>query len=321
MTSSADFTTQIDHNRDTASDQQAYDQALAQNGRTFHWARHFLGKSHGANAARLYAFCRLLDDLADGDLPDGARRLDTISDDLAALSEGQSRRPADPDMAAFAPFMHAQNLPPLALRHLIDGLLFDQGNVALENEAELITYGYQVAGTVGLMMCPVLSCDDPVAKDFAIDLGIAMQLTNIARDVLEDAKMGRRYLPSEWSDGLSPSTIADGAAHDDPHIIQTIKTAIDRTLTLAEAYYQSGLVGLSFLPRRASFAIGIAAHCYRQIGVQLQRHDLNWHHGRTVTSAATKAVVSLRAVPLIGPRTRPISHDDSLHKALKGYAK
>jgi len=313
MTSSADI---AQHNH-----QQAYDRALAQNGRTFHWARHFLGKKHGANGARLYAFCRLLDDLADGDLPNGAMRLATISDDLTALSQTKGHRPADPDMAAFAPFMQAQNLPPLAMRHLIDGLLFDQASVALASEAELITYGYQVAGTVGLMMCPILSCDEPLATDFAIDLGIAMQLTNIARDVLEDAKMGRRYLPAQWSDGLLPSDIVDGAANHDPQIIHSIKDALNATLTLADRYYQSGLSGLSFLPRRASLAIGIAAHCYRQIGVQLRANDLNWHHGRTVTSTATKAFISLRAAPLIVSRTCPTHHDDSLHKALKGYAK
>ena len=321
MTSSTDIAQQINHDHEQASDQQAYDQALAQNGRTFHWARHFLGKQHGANAARLYAFCRLLDDLADGDLPDGATRLATISDDLNALSLGQQHRPADPDMAAFAPFMKAQNLPPLALRHLIEGLLFDQGEVALTSQDELITYGYQVAGTVGLMMCPVLSCDEPLAQDFAIDLGIAMQLTNIARDVLEDAKMGRRYLPAQWSEGLSPSAIADGAAHHNPAIIQPIKAAIARTLTLADRYYESGLIGLSFLPKRASFAIGVAAHCYRQIGVQLQANNLNWHQGRTVTSAPTKGFASLRAVPLILPRARPTRHEAHLHHALEGYAK
>ena len=223
--------------RQNPSHQQSYDDALAQNGRTFHWARRFLGKTHGANGARLYAFCRLLDDLADGDLPNGKARLATISDDLKALSQrSPSANPSasDPAMADFAPFMTERGLPASALRHLIDGLLFDQGHVALESEDDLVKYGYQVAGTVGLMMCPILSCYEARATDYAIDLGIAMQLTNIARDVLEDAQMGRRYLPGEWVGNMSAGQIANAAATTDTAAIARVADGISRTLALAE---------------------------------------------------------------------------------------
>lgn len=301
--------------------QSRYEASLAQNGRTFHWARRFLGQGHGANAAQLYAFCRLLDDLADGDLPNGSQRLHVIASDLARYDKDPSASLSDPDMVLFAPFMHKSQISSIALKHLIDGLLFDQGLVRLPDEASLITYGYQVAGTVGMMMCPVLSCHDPLAYDFAIDLGIAMQLTNIARDVYEDAKMGRRYLPGNWLDNLTPDEIAKGASAHDEEIINIVKAAIQKTLHLADSYYRSGLSGLPFLPKRAQIAIAIAAHSYRQIGVQLQAHNLNWHEGRTVTSTLTKARVSLKAIPYILPQTKPTSHDASLHYALQGYAK
>ena len=77
----------------------------------------------------------------------------------------------------------------------------------IKEETDLICYSYQVAGTVGVMMCDALQCHNEKAKLFAIDLGIAMQLTNIARDVLEDAKMGRRYLPGSWVNQASPEEI------------------------------------------------------------------------------------------------------------------
>ncbi len=298
-----------------------YEAALAQNGRTFHWARRFLGAKHGPYAARLYAFCRLLDDLADGDLPDGAARLKIISDDLSRLSQDPAASANDPDMAAFAPFMQDRQLPAHALRHLIDGLEFDQGTVALQTVDELVIYGYQVAGTVGLMMCPILSCHDKRAQDFAIDLGIAMQLTNIARDVSEDAQMGRRYLPADWTDNLSASDIAQGAASGDIIVIATIQSAIAKTLALAERYYDSGLSGLAFLPKRAQIAIAIAAVSYRQIGRQLSANNLNWHQGRTVTSTATKAALSLSCLPYLLPQSRPHTHDKALHTSLNGYAK
>ena len=301
--------------------QSAYEASLAQNGRTFHWARRFLGHTHGTNAARLYAFCRLLDDLADGDLPNGATRLQAISQDLNALEADNFASITDPDMGHFAPFMKAQGLSYQALRHLIDGLLFDQGEVQLADEAALITYGYQVAGTVGMMMCPVLSCHDEQATDFAIDLGIAMQLTNIARDVLEDAKMGRRYLPGSWVKGASPEAIYQGAmSHDEP-MVTLIQTALDKTLSLAERYYQSGLSGLAYLPKRAQFAIAVAALSYRQIGVQLRKQGMRWHEGRTVTSRLTKARLSLTALPVLLPQRLPASHNSALHQALRGYAK
>lgn len=301
--------------------QHDYDDALAQNGRTFHWARRFLGKTHGNNAARLYAFCRLLDDLADGDLPDGKTRLMVIQDDLTRLSLLPDSQANDPAMQEFAPFMKALSLPPLALHHLIEGLVFDQGDVALISEKDLVIYGYQVAGTVGLMMCPILNCHDRLAFDFAIDLGIAMQLTNIARDVLEDAKMGRRYLPAQWTGALSARQIAQGASRQDTAIISDIKQAISQTLDLADRYYESGLSGLAFLPKRAQISIAVAAHSYRQIGVQLRQNDLNWHKGRTVTSTLTKARVSLKALPYCLPQQTPAAHDAQLHNALQGYAK
>ena len=166
-----------------------------------------------------------------------------------------------------------------------------------------------------MMMCPVLSCYDPLATDFAIDLGIAMQLTNISRDVYEDAKMGRRYLPGDWVDNLTPDEITKGALTKDKDVIHIVKGAIQKTLTLADTYYHSGLSGLPFLPKRAQIAIAVAAHSYRQIGVQLQAQNLNWHEGRTVTSTITKAG-QFKSDAYILPQSKPTYHDASLHDAL-----
>jgi phytoene synthase len=159
------------------------DESLAQNGESFHWAKRFLGHKMGTEAAKLYAFCRLLDDMADGDIENGPARLVNIR---AALLEGDTN--ADPALKSFAPLMEDQEFPLPVLIALIDGLLDDQREeVIISSESELLRYAYRVAGTVGLLMCHVLDCHDPDAKAHAIDLGIAMQLTNIARDVLEDA--------------------------------------------------------------------------------------------------------------------------------------
>jgi len=291
--------------------------ALAKNGRTFHWARRFLGARQGHNAATLYSLCRLLDDMADGDIQEGPARLHQIDHDLALMRQDETHISLDPAFAHYQTFLQEHDISLIALSHLIDGLLLDQEIVALNSQDELIRYGYYVAGTVGLMMCPLIGCHDAKASYFAMDMGIAMQLTNIARDVLEDAQMGRRYLPAEWVDGLSAHEIATAARTQDKAKIALVKQAVDKTIKLGELYYQSGFAGLYFLPARPRLAIAIAAKAYRQIGIQLQQNDLNWHEGRTVTSTASKAFQSFSALAKCAkPRLSP-PHNSALHNPLR----
>ena len=296
----------------------AAEASLKANGRTFHWARRFLGDSMGHPAAQLYQFCRLLDDLADGDLPDGAQRLKALHDHL---KKGTPLN--DTELTAFFPFIEDHDLPIDVILALIDGLIMDQDTVALQTEAEIIRYGYHVAGTVGLLMCRILNCNDPDAAPYAIDLGIAMQLTNIARDVLEDAQMGRRYLPADWVQSMTADDIVSAAKHKDESGhrdgIETIRGGVQHLLGLAEVYYNSGINGLYHLPLRAHIAILIAARSYRQIGVQLARLGSPWYDGRQVTSTLTKAGTSIAALPLMAKRLRtPPPHQAYLHQPLAG---
>jgi phytoene synthase len=166
------------------------------------------------------------------------------------------------------------------------------------------------------MMCRVLNCQYPRAESFAIDLGIAMQLTNIARDVLEDAKMDRRYLPATWFDTpLSAETIAQ--AENSCHL--PVAAAIDQLLELAEQYYTSALLGIHLLPFRSRFAIIVALRVYRQIGRQLKGGGMQWWRGRTVVSKATKIRLSISSLVHLIPRKVP-DHQSQLHKHLKGLA-
>ena len=289
-------------------------QALAANGKSFDWARRFLGKRMGSDAATLYRFCRVLDDMADGDVPDGPCRLLTIRDDLAV-----GRRSTDSLLADFWPFIHKQNLPVPVILALIDGLLQDQKPVRIADERALRCYAYRVAGTVGLLMCHVLECDDDVGRAHAIDLGIAMQLTNIARDVLEDAEMGRRYLPASWAGDVKPAHIIAASNAPDGEVARAVSAAVRQLLLLADEYYQSGAVGLSYLPLRAHIAIAVAARVYRQIGNQIAASGYNWHQGRQVTSRVTKIKCSLQAFGSIWRRFWPrMPHRKQLHDGLEG---
>ena len=289
-------------------------QALAANGKSFNWARRFLGRRMGGDAATLYRFCRVLDDMADGDIVDGPRRLLTIRDDLSG-----GHRATDPLLADFMPFIQQQNLPVPVIVALIDGLLQDQKPVRIADERALRRYAYRVAGTVGLLMCHVLDCDDDAARAHAIDLGIAMQLTNIARDVLEDAEMGRRYLPASWVGDVTPAQIAAASHAPDGDVAQSVRMAVRQLLGMADDYYQSGAAGLTFLPIRAHMAIAVAARVYRQIGVQIAASGYGWHHGRQVTSRGAKIICSLQACGSVWRRVWPRTpHRAALHDGLEG---
>ena len=289
-------------------------EALAANGKSFNWARRFLGKRMGGDAATLYRFCRVLDDMADGDIPDGPRRLLTIRNHLA-----DKRHATDTLLADFQPFILQQNLPVPVIIALIDGLLQDQRPVRITNERALRRYAYRVAGTVGLLMCHVLDCDDDAARAHAIDLGIAMQLTNIARDVLEDAEMGRRYLPASWVGDVRPAQITAASDAPDGEVARAVSLAVRQLLLLADDFYQSGTAGLSYLPLRAHIAIAVAARIYRQIGMQIAATGYGWHQGRQVTSRVTKIICSLQACGSICRRFRRRGpHRRHLHNGLQG---
>ena len=293
------------------------EQILATSGESFFWARRFLGRKMGHDAAVLYSFCRVLDDMADGDIPDGPAHLRQIQ---SLLKQGEWTQ--HPVLKHHAPLVEAYRLPHDVIGSLVEGLMDDQApQVLIKDEASLIQYAYKVAGTVGLLMCNILNNEDPRAKAHAVDLGIAMQLTNIARDVVEDAKMGRRYLPGEWVNHLSPEDIVLASKDPQSHEGTLITLAVERLLELAEVYYASGRAGLSYLPLRAHFSIGVAAKVYRQIGRQLLKSTDSWHGRRQVTSKASKMLCTMRATSNLlsripHPRRR---HDAVLHTWLKPF--
>ena len=137
---------------------------LAVYGKSFNWARRFLGQKMGVDAARLYQLCRVLDDMADGDIENGQHRLRSIRRGFVTVDG-----PLDPLMVVFKPFLHKHHCSPDVVVALIDGLLSDQKPVRIETEAELLSYAYRVAGTVGILMCHMLDCDHNNALDHKID--------------------------------------------------------------------------------------------------------------------------------------------------------
>jgi phytoene synthase len=293
----------------------AKDQALAvlkSHGRSFYFAGQLLSPVYRTRAARLYAFCRFVDDIADesSDPQLAMHELDQIKD---AIQNGHSSQPCVTDMIAL---MQELNMPSEPVFSLLQGVRSDLTMRRLEDEAALLRYAYQVAGTVGLMMCFVLDVRDQRAWPFAINLGIAMQLTNIARDVGQDAANGRIYLPASWHGGLTIADMMEPSAQQET----ILQAATKKILALAEIYYQSGLRGVVYLPPAARYGIIVAARVYGEIGHEVAKANYQSWDRRAVVSQPRKvfcAISSLLRYAIYPSLRQPHpSHERSLHRSL-----
>ncbi len=290
---------------------------LSVHGKTFNWASYFLTPSSRIKAVALYAFCRRLDDLVDC-----AEDIDHESLRSIRLGLNNANHEIDhPILDDAVELIENHGIPLAPILDLLDGMISDCNDVFILNEKELIEYSYKVAGSVGLMMTPILGCRNPDAFRHAIDLGIAMQLTNIGRDVLEDAQRGRRYLPGDWCDFKSPETIVRAASdRTETETREKVSDAIRKIVLIAEKYYKSGLVGLQYIPGRNYFAIRVAGMIYRQIGIKLIEGGTRWWEGRTVISNLHKVSLTYQALLRSIPREQPShQHDEELHKYILKY--
>jgi len=228
---------------------------MARRGRSFRLAGWLLPDRDLLAAAELYAFCRMVDDLAD-EAPDPVLARTELERLRAAIME-----PEAAEFPAAVAFLEL-GVPTDAAALLIDTVLSDIGAVRIATEAELLRYAHGAAGTVGMMMSALLGASAPAARAHAIDLGIAMQLTNIARDVAEDAALDRIYLPACW---LPHGTAPQDIRHDPAPVF----LAVRRVLHLADAHYRRAEAGFCYLPPRARAAIRSAARLYEAIGTEI----------------------------------------------------
>jgi phytoene synthase len=252
---------------------------MSRHARSFRLASWFLAPAARDDAAILYTFCRAVDDAAD-DSPDRETALVRLAELEHGLAHGGD------DVAGRVSELAARRAMPLeAAFELIEGARSDLRDVRMEDDAALLRYAYLVAGTVGSMMCSVLGARDERARARAVDLGIAMQLTNICRDVKEDAAMGRVYLPETRlrRAGTSSEELLAGRAPG-----RSIARVVSDLLDLADLHYASADVGVRDLPARAGLAVMVASRVYRAIGVELRRRSCDPMRGRVVVPAVGK---------------------------------
>lgn len=256
---------------------------LGRHGRSFRLAGMFLGTAELDDAALLYTFCRLADDTVDeAATPELAR-----TGAFELREELRGRRMARPIVASFRRMALRRRIPIEAAHHLLDGMESDLGTVRIADDGELLRYCYNAAGTVGLMMCGVLGARSADAWPYAIDLGIGMQLSNIARDVAEDARKGRVYLPRTRLEahGVDPEAIVRGDA--DPVAVSRV---VAELLALAEDYYRSADAGVVYLPWRGRLTVLAAGRLYRAIGRLVLRRGTAALASRSVVSGVEKVL-------------------------------
>jgi len=208
-----------------------------------------------------------------------------------------------------------------AAAELVDASKDDCGARSIQTEAELIRFAYGVAGTVGLLMQELLGAGDAKAAPFAIDLGIALQLTNVVRDVAEDAARDRYYLPANLA---TPEDIEHALKTADPIASQKVDVAVERVLQVADRYYESALAGHWYIPPRNRRAIFFALSFYRAIGTKLRQSGSGAWCRRTHLGLFSKIRVGLAAYPNYRTRTVqewstevPPQHERELHIALR----
>ena len=258
--------------------------SIKSEGKSFYWASFFLPKKNRIAASRLYSICRYLDDVADNS------KLDTSSQIKNIFNQIKENESSEINI-----FFKKNNINLGILKDLIDGLISDQQNVRVTDEKELIDYSYKVAGTVGLMMLPIINTKDAEARKHAIDLGIAMQLTNIARDVYEDAKMNRLYLPKEWLGQVSVSDLIDNKLDDQKK--RLIELSIKNLIELSDKFYANGFSGMKFIPLRTRLAIFFAAKIYKGIGEKIKNSGYVYKHERIYLNKLEKLWITIISIP------------------------
>ena len=258
--------------------------SIKSEGKSFYWASFFLPKKNRIAASRLYSICRYLDDVADNS------KLDTSSQIKNIFNQIKENESSEINI-----FFKKNNINLGILKDLIDGLISDQQNVRVTDEKELIDYSYKVAGTVGLMMLPIINTKDAEARKHAIDLGIAMQLTNIARDVYEDAKMNRLYLPKEWLGQVSVSDLIDIKLDDQKK--RLIELSIKNLIELSDKFYANGFSGMKFIPLRTRLAIFFAAKIYKGIGEKIKSGGYVYKLERIYLNKLEKLWITIISIP------------------------
>jgi len=266
---------------------------LAIYAKSFNWAGFFLPKKTYLKCSALYDFCRIADNIADSDEDIEIKKEKFIN----FQNNFNNQKFDDPIIKNMWQLIKEFNIPLKVVHDLLDGIYSDiKKNIKLNNKKDLLLYSYRVAGTVGLMMAKILKVNKQSSLKSAIDLGIAMQLTNISRDVVEDLNFGRSYINLNFEE-------------------------IKSTIRLSENYYKNSFYSIKQIPLTFRFAILVARRVYKKIGNKiLKKQNLENYKrsGKIYVSNIEKIIETLLSIfdliklSLINKDDDKIKHDHDL---------
>ena len=290
---------------------------LREGSKSFDAASRLLPARVRGPATALYAFCRVADDAIDGALDPHA--LEKLKRRLDLAYRGRpSPSPVD---RAFSAVVIRRRIPRAIPEALLEGFAWDADGRRYRTIADLEAYAVRVAGTVGLMMALVMGARSEAALARALDLGVAMQLTNVARDVGEDARAGRLYLPLDWlaDEGIDPEAFLAHPAFD-----ARVARVVRRLLETADRYYERADHGVAALPVDCRPAIAAARAIYSGIGVEVARAGYDSVSRRAMVSRSGKLwrlVAAAASVRAAAPRVAgppPVESGRALIEAVAG---
>ena len=273
------------------------------------------------DASMLYAWCRYCDDVIDGqemghgqiaDYKTGqGERLNQLRADTSNVLAGKPTN--NPVFAGLARVIKNHDIDHRHPFDLLQGFKMDAEDRVYETVDDILDYSYHVAGVVGVMMANIMGVRDEATLDRASDLGLAFQLTNIARDVIDDAKADRVFVPKDL-------LIAAGAPTDAVSLAKrenwpAAHKAACAQLDIAEQYYDSAKVGIKELPFRCAWAISAALAVYREIGERLREGGPEAWEGRVSAGKGRKVALALGAVgPAMGRKSADITPRDGFYE-------
>jgi len=269
---------------------------LAGGSKSFRVASLLLPRRIAEPAAALYAFCRVADD----EIDEGEGGPEPLHRLLRRLDDIYAGRPQDfVADRAFAQVVRHYAIPRALPAALLEGFAWDGEGRRYPDITALEGYAARVAATVGAMMTLLMGVRDPIAHARACDLGVAMQLTNIARDVGADARMGRLYLPLEWlrEEGIDPDAFLAA-----PHFTPALGRVVARLLRVADTHYKRGEAGIALLPLDCRAGIGAARRVYAEIGRAVERQGLDSVSRRAVVPMRRKAWLMARSLTAVASR-------------------
>lgn len=281
---------------------------LAEHSKSFALAGRLFPPGPREDAAAVYAWCRLSDDAIDL-APRGAKAQALLAERERLGRVYGGADPGDPILRAFQEVVRDRRIPACYPEELLEGLAMDADCHRYETLEELLLYCYRVAGTVGLMMCHVMGVSDPRGLRHAAHLGMAMQLTNISRDVLEDWGRGHVYLPDELLGSRAADALWQACREGRPaelprHFAPEVCRAVQRLLAHAAQLYRSGDAGMLWLSWRCALSVRTARHVYSEIGDVIGSRGFDAWQGRAVVPTSRKLQLVARAF-LEGVRDLP----------------